>query len=163
MMRKLALLVVLVVVIVSVPAPAAHAALPPTSLAKALQQVDQLLDRALRNLSAADELVEKKQMAAKEQVVDRAMRLTREAERKIDSALAMFRALESTKPSKEQLAQIERLITEARGQLREAESLIDRVTQKTQDHKLLRGLVTGADHRIDEAVKMLRRIAAGLS
>src|SRR5207302_12870 len=48
-------------------------------------------------------------------------------------------------------------------QLREAEAMIDRVAQKTQNHKLLRGLVTGADHRIDEAVKMLRRIAASLS
>jgi len=108
MMQRLALLIVLAVGIVSVPAPAAHAALPPTSLAKALQQVDQLLDRALRNLTAADELVDKKQMAAKDQAVDRAMRLTREAERKIETALAMVRALGSTKPSKEQLAQIER-------------------------------------------------------
>ena len=162
MIRRLALLILLVAVIVSVPAPAARAALPPANLAKALQQVDQLLDRALRNLTAADELVEKKQMAAKDQAVDRAMRLTREAERKIESALAMVRALGSTKPSKEQLAQIERLIGEARAQLREAEAMIDRVTQKTQNHKLLRGLVTGADHRIDDAVKMLRRIAASL-
>src|SRR5205809_747237 len=83
--------------------------------------------------------------------------------RKVESALAMVRALGSTKPSKEQLGQIEQLIGEARAQLREAEAMIDRVAQKTQNHKLLRGLVTGADHRIDEAVKMLRRIAASLS
>ncbi|TMJ08934.1 MAG: hypothetical protein E6G99_03505 [Bacillati bacterium ANGP1] len=107
--------------------------------------------------------MDKKQMAAKDQMVARAMRLTGEAARKIESALAMVRALGSTKPSKEQLGQIEQLIGEARAQLREAEAMIDRVAQKTQNHKLLRGLVTGADHRIDEAVKMLRRIAASLS
>jgi len=163
MMRKAALLLVLIVGMTNIPVLTVHAASTPANLAKALQQVDQLLDRARRNLAAADELVDKKQMAAKDQMVDRAMRLTGEAERKIESALAMVRALGSTKPSKEQLGQIERLIGEARAQLREAEALIDRVAQKTQNHKLLRGLVTGADHRIDEAVKMLRRIAASLS
>jgi len=162
-MRKVTLLLVLIVGIASVPALTVHAATTPANLAKALQQVDQLLDRAFRNLTAADELVEKKQMAAKDQAVDRAMRLTREAEQKIQSALAMVRALGSTKPSKEQLAQIERLIGEARVQLRAAEASIDRAAQRTQNHKLLRGLVTGADHRMDEAVKMLRRIAASLS
>lgn len=161
-MRTFALLVVLMVAIVSVPA-AQAATPPPTGLAKALQQVDQLLDRAIRNLRAADELVDKKHLAANDQAVDRAMRLVQEAEQKIDSALGMIRAVGSTKPSKEQLAQVERLIGEARVQLREAEASIDRAVQKTQNHKLLRGLVTGADHRIDEAVKMLRRIAASLS
>ncbi|TMJ10042.1 MAG: hypothetical protein E6G98_08060 [Bacillati bacterium ANGP1] len=163
MMRKVALLLVLIVGMTNLPVLTVHAASPPANLAKALQQVDQLLDRARRNLAAADELVDKKQMAAKDQMVARAMRLTGEAARKIESALAMVRALGSTKPSKEQLGQIEQLIGEARAQLREAEAMIDRVAQKTQNHKLLRGLVTGADHRIDEAVKMLRRIAASLS
>lgn len=163
MMRKLALLIVVVVGIVSVPIPAGRAATTPTTVAKALQQVDQLLDRAIRNLTAADELVEKKHMAANDQAVDRAMRLVREAEQKIDAALAMVRGVGSTKPSKEQLARVERLIGEARGQLIQAEASIDRAAQRTQNHKLLRGLVTGADHRIDEAVKMLRRIAASLS
>src|SRR2546426_1122518 len=107
MMRKVTLLLVLIVGIASVPALTVHAATTPFNLAKALQQVDQLLDRARRNLAAADELVEKKQMAAKDQAVDRAMRLTREAERKIESALAMVRALGSTRPSKEPLPQVD--------------------------------------------------------
>src|SRR5207247_1325756 len=110
--------------------------------------------------AAADELVDKKQMAAKDQMVARAMRLTGEAARKIESALAMVRAVGSTKPSKEQLGQIEQLIGEARAQLREAEAMIDRVAQKTQHHKHLRRLVTGADHRLGEAVKRAPPIAA---
>ena len=64
MMRKVALLLVLIVGMTNVPVLTVHAASTPANLAKALQQVDQLLDRARRNLAAADELVDKKQMAA---------------------------------------------------------------------------------------------------
>src|SRR2546422_9364883 len=110
MMGKVTLLLVLIGGIASVPALTVHAATTPLNLAKALQQVDQVLHRARRNLAAADELVEKKQMAAKDQAGDRAKRLTREADRKSESALAMVRALGSTQPAKEQLARLDRLI-----------------------------------------------------
>ena len=104
MMRKVALLLVLIVGMTNLPVLTVHAASPPANLAKALQQVDQLLDRARRNLAAADELVDKKQMAAKDQMVARAMRLTGEAARKIESALSLTRAGSALAPRRARMS-----------------------------------------------------------
>jgi len=155
MMRKLLPLLAAVLGIVCLPALAVRAA-PATGLAKTMQQVDAALDRALRNLNAAEELVSKKHLAA----TDQPMRHVRDAEEKIGQAVNLFRTVEATKPTKGQLEQVQRVLTEVRGQLREAGALIDRSGQKSKDHKLLRGLVTGADHRVDQAMKMLRQMAA---
>jgi hypothetical protein len=155
MTRKLLPLLAVVLGLVSLPALVARAA-PATGLAKTMQQVDADLDRALRNLNAAEELVNKKHLAA----TDQPMVHVRGAEEKIGQAVNMFRTVEATKPTKTQIEQVQRALTEARGQLREAGSLIDRSGQKSKDHKLLRGLVSGADHRVDLAMKMLRQMAA---
>src|SRR2546428_13411030 len=77
-MRKVTLLLGVIVGIASVPTLTVHAATTPFNLAKALQQVDQLLDRARRKLAAADELVRKHQLADKTQQDVGAMRRTRQ-------------------------------------------------------------------------------------
>ncbi len=164
MIRKLSVALAIVVGITSVPivwgsAPAAAAAA--RTLAQNIKTVDQHLDRALRLLNTAEEFVNSKQMN-KDQAIDHAIRLVGEAERKADKALATVRQVEAAKLTKVQAEQVERLAAEARAQVREAEAVIDRVAQKSANHKKLRGLLIGADRQIDQAAKLLHKIVASL-
>ncbi len=164
MIRKLTVVLAIVVGITSVPivwgnAPAEAAAT--RTLAQNIRTVDQHLDRALRLLNAAEELVNTKQMN-KDQAIDQAIRLVGEAERKADKALSTVRQVEAAKLTKVQVEQVERLAAEARAQVREAEAVIDRVAQKSANYKKLRGLLIGADRQIDQAAKLLHKIVAGL-
>ncbi len=164
MIRKLTVVLAIVVGIMSVPivwgnAPA-EAAVPRT-LAQNIRTVDQHLDRALRLLNAAEELVNTKQMNT-DQAIDQAMRLVGEAERKADKALSTVRQVEAAKLTKVQVEQVEKLAAEARAQVREAEAVMDRIAKKSANHKKLRGLLIGADKQIDQAAKLLHKIVVGL-
>lgn len=164
MIRKLSVALAIAVGITSAPivwggAPAAAAVA--RTLAQNIKTVDQHLDRALRLLNTAEELVNSKQMN-KDQAIDHAIRLVGEAERKADKALAIVRQVEAGKLTKVQAEQVERLAAEARAQVREAEAVIDRVAQKSTNHKKLRGLLIGADRQIDQAAKLLHKIVASL-
>ncbi len=163
MVRKLALVLAIILGVMSVPIVWANAASQtPRNLASNLRFVDQRLDRALRLLNTAEEFVNAKQMDKTDRAIDQAMRLVRDAERKADSALSIFRQVKATALSKVQLEQVERLSAEARNQVREAETLIDRTGQKTLNHRKLRGLLVGADKQMDQAMTMLQQIVAGL-
>lgn len=64
--------------------------------------------------------------------------------------------------SKAQVEQIERLVVEARGQLRRAEAMIDRAVQSSADHKRLQEMLTAADQQVDAALKMIHDIVKDL-
>jgi hypothetical protein len=74
----------------------------------------------------------------------------------------MVRQVEATKLTKAQVEEVERLSAEARTQVRAAHALIDRTGQKTANHQKLRGVLIGADNRMDQAVKVLKQIGARL-
>jgi len=138
-----------------------QAATAPRTLVQNIRVVDQHLDRALRLLNTAEELINKKQMS-QDQAIDKAIQFVGEAERRTDKALSIIRQSEATKLTKAQGEQVERLAAEARAQVREAEAIVDRIAKKTANHKLLRGLLTGADRQMDQAARMLHKIVAGL-
>jgi hypothetical protein len=138
-----------------------QAAATPRTLIQNIRAVDQHLDRALRLLNAAEEFANTKQMS-QDQAINQAIRLVGEAERKADKALNIVRQVEAAKLTKGQVEQVERFAAEARFQVREAEAVIDRIAKKNTNHKTLRGLLIGADRRIDQAAKLLHKIVSGL-
>lgn len=154
-MQRFGILVAAVLLTLNLPVLAVHPAQAVTSLAQQMKQVDMALDTAIRNLNAAEERVSKKQVKG----VEKSMDLVRDAETKIGQALGIFKQLEATKPSKEQIEQIQRLLADAQAQLKQAGTLIDQSGQRSQDHKLIRGLVTGAGNQVGKAMKALRQMA----
>jgi hypothetical protein len=132
------------------------------TLAQSLRFVDQRLDRALRLLNTAEELVTVKRMDKADRAIGQALPLLRDAERSVGNALNMFRQAEATKPSKGQFEQVQRLSTEGRQQLRETTAIVERTAQKNANYKKLRGLLIGADKQMDQVLKMLSQIVAGL-
>ncbi len=165
MVRKLAVVLAAVVGVMSFPVIWGSAAPQPPAtptLVQNIRSVEQHLDRALRLLNAAEELVDAKQMGKTDRAIDQAMGLVGDAERKADKALSMVRQVEATKLTKAQVEEVERLSAEARTQVRAAHALIDRTGQKTANHQKLRGVLIGADNRMDQAVKVLKQIGARL-
>lgn len=165
MVRKLAVVLAAVLGVMSFPVVWGSAAPQPPAtrtLVQNIRSVDQHLDRALRLLNAAEEIVDTKQMGKTDRAIEQAMGLVGDAERKADQALSMVRQVEATKLTKAQVEQVERLSAEARTQVRAAQALIDRTGQKTANHRKLRGVLIGADNRMDQAVKVLKQIGARL-
>ncbi len=163
MTRKLAIILAAALVFMSFPTASGSAASPPPAartLVENIRSVDHHLDRALRLLNAAEELVDAKQMGKTERAIDQAMGLVGDAELKAYEALTMVREVEATKVTKAQVAQLERLSTEARTRVREAQALVDRTGQKTVNHRKLRGVLIGADNQMDRALKVLKQIGA---
>lgn len=163
-MQRIAIIVMIMLAIVTTPVFAVYGASPnpPRNLAQTLKVVDQHLDRTLRVLNAAEELVDTKHMARADRAVDQAIQLVRDAERKLDKALTVVRTAEATKLSKTQVEEVERLSAEARNQVREAEAIVDRTRVNDMNHKKLRGLFISADKHMDQALKMLKQIIASL-
>ncbi len=164
MLRKLVFVIVSLVGVVSVTTTwaASPQASSPRTLAQNLRFVDQSLDRALRLLNTAEELVSVKRMDKTDRAIGQAMPRLRDAERSVSNALNMFRQTEATKPSKGQLEQVQRLSTEGRQQLRETRATVERTAQKNFNYKKLRGLLIGADKQMDQVLKTLSQIVAGL-
>lgn len=165
MPRMLVLVIISIVGVVSVTTTwtkASPQAPSPSTLAKNLRFVDQHLDRALRLLNTAEELVSAKRMDKTDRAIGQAIPLLREAEKSVGNALNMFRQAEATKPSKGQLEQVQRLSTEGRQKLRETISTIERTAQKNFNYKKLRGLLIGADKQMDQVLKTLSQIVGGL-
>ncbi|HET8679005.1 MAG TPA: hypothetical protein VFM39_02730 [bacterium] len=168
-MRKLAIVLTTALVFMSIPIVRGSAASPPPpappaarNMVENIRSVNHHLDRALRLLNAAEELVDTKQMGKTEPAIDQAMGLVADAERKAYEALTMVREVEATKVTKAQVAQLERLSADARTRVREAHALVDRTGQKTANHQKLRGVLIGADNQIDRALKVLKQIGASL-
>jgi len=124
--------------------------------------VEQRLDRVLRLLNTAEELVAASHLDKTDQGIAQTMRLVRGAEVKTDGALTLFRHLEATSLSKGPVGQVERLSTDARTLIRDAVALVDRTGHKTTNYKKLRGLLIGADMQIDQARKVLQQMGAVL-
>ncbi|MGH2372147.1 MAG: hypothetical protein ACRDIC_01525 [bacterium] len=165
MIRKLAVVLAAALVFMSFPIVWGSAAPQPPAtrtLVENIRSVDHHLDRALRLLNAAEELVDAKQMGKTERAIDQAIGLVGDAERKAYEALTMVREVEATKLTKAQVEQVERLSAEARTRVREAQALIDRTGQKTANHRKLRGVLIGADNQMDRALKVLKQIGARL-
>lgn len=136
---------------------------PSTRIAvRDIRFVEQRLDRVLRLLNTAEELVAASHLDKTDQGIAQAVRLVRDAERKTNDALVLFRHLEATSLSKGPVGQVERLSTDARALIREAVVLVDRTGRKSMNYKKLRGLLIGADTQIDQARKMLLQMEATL-
>ncbi len=131
------------------------------TVGQSLRRVDGLLDRSLKELRAAERFVDQKHLGSVDRTVDQGIRLARRAEKTMDKALAMLRR-EHESLSKEQADRIEQLITQAQRQLRNSESMIDRATQKSEDHNRLREMLGRVDRQVDEALKLLHEVVAGL-
>lgn len=160
MVGRIAIFLVVVLGVVTVPLLPVHAA--SRDRAKDLQQVDVRLDKTLKGLRAAERYADQKHLNRIDRTTDQAIRLVRGAEQKVDKALAMVRRAGKEKLSKAQVEQIERLVAEARGQLRRAEAMIDRAAQKSREHKRLREMFKDVDQHVDAALKMIHEIVAGL-
>jgi hypothetical protein len=93
--------------------------------------------------------------------VEKPMGQVRDAETKIGQALSMFKSVEATKPTKEQLDQVQSVLKQSQDQLKSAVSELKNSNQKGQNYKLLTGLVTGADRNVGRAMQTLRQMAAG--
>ncbi len=156
MLRRTAIALIVALVLGSLPILSQAA-----TLTQPLRRVDRLLDRSLKELHAVERFVDERHLGV-DRTVDQAIRLTREAEKTVDKALAMVRSAGKEKLSKTQGEEIERLITQAQSQLRAAEQMIDRATQKSADIKRLRKMLSSVDREIDEALKLLREVVAGL-
>ncbi len=165
MLGKIALILALVVSVVSIPVLSSSAA-PPTmskpALVRNVRMIDQYLDRALRNMRAAERLVDEKHLSNADAAVDQALRLVRSAEIKVDRALGVVRSAEASKLSTEQVEQVERLSREARRELRRADSMVARLTYRSMEFKRLRSMLKDADRQVDQALSLLRQIIAGL-
>jgi cytolysin (calcineurin-like family phosphatase) len=142
--------------VINLPLLAVQPARAATSLSASMKQVDQALDTAVRDLNAAEEQVNKKHLTG----IDKPMELVRDAEAKIGQAMSMFKTVEATKPTKDQIEQIRQVLRDAQAQLRQASTLLERTGQKTMPYKLVRGLVTGADKQVGKAMKTLQQVAA---
>jgi Na+/phosphate symporter len=126
-----------------------------------LRRVDGLLDRSVKELRAAERFVDQKHLGSVDRTVDQGIRLAHSAEKTVDKALAMLRQ-ERQSLSKKQGDQIEQLITQAQRQLRNSETMIDRATQKSEDHNRLREMLDRVDRQVEEALKLLHEVVAGL-
>lgn len=157
MTRRLWPMLVAGLLVLNLPFFAIGTAQAATGLAQAMKQVDTYLDTALRNLNSAEELVTKKSMTG----VETPMGQVRDAETKIGQALSMFKSVEATKPTKEQLDQVQSVLKQSQDQLKSAVSVLKDSNQKGQNYKLLTGLVTGADRNVGRAMQTLRQMAAG--
>jgi hypothetical protein len=163
MVRKLAVVLTAVLGLMSVFVAWGNAASQPpatSAVAQNIRSLDQHLDRALRLLNAAEEIVDTKQMGKTDRTIDQAMGLVADAERKAGEALTIIRQVEATKVTKAQVEQLERLSAEARTQVQAAQALVDRIGQKTANHRKLRGVLIGADSRMDQALKVLKQMGA---
>jgi hypothetical protein len=160
MVARIALVLAVVLGFVSTPLLSAQAA--PGDTAQALKRVDGLLNRSVTELRVAERFADQKHLGSVDKTVDQGMRLVRSAEVTADKALAMLRRGSSQKLSKAQGEQIERLVTQAQNELRRGEEMIDRAAQKSEDHKRLRTMVRRVDRQVDEAVKLLHQIVAGM-
>ncbi|HEX4841234.1 MAG TPA: hypothetical protein VFV60_03615, partial [bacterium] len=109
MTRRLWPMLVAGLLVLNLPFFAIGTAQAATGLAQAMKQVDTYLDTALRNLNSAEELVSKKSLTGVEKPMDQ----VRDAEGKIGQALSMFKSVETTKPTKEQLEQIQSTLKQA--------------------------------------------------
>ena len=157
MTRRLWPMLVAGLLVLNLPFFAIGTAQAATGLAQAMKQVDAYLDTALRNLNSAEELVTKKSLTG----VEAPMGQVRDAEGKIGQALSMFKSVEATKPTKEQLEQIQSTLKQSQDQLKSAVSVLKNSNQKGQNYKLLAGLVIGADRNVGKAMQTLRQMSAG--
>jgi phosphate uptake regulator len=64
--------------------------------------------------------------------------------------------------TKAQHEQLERIVTRAQHELRQAEALLDKATQQSEDFKRLREMFTRADKQLDEALKIVHQVVAGM-
>lgn len=158
MVRRIALALVIVLGIATIPILSTQAA----TVTPSLKRVDGLLDRSLRELRAVELFADTKHLVGADQALDQAIRLTREAEKTVDQALAMVRQAGTEKLSRAQGERIEQLIKQAQSQLRQVEAAIDRVAKKSEDHKKLRRMVGRIDRHVDEALKLLHQVVAKL-
>ncbi len=158
MVRKIALVLVVVLGVVTIPVLSTYAATAP----QPLRRVDGLLDRSLKELRVAERFADQKHLGSADRMIDQAIQQARAAEKTVDKALALVRRVGPQKLSKAQGEEIERLIKHAQSQLRQAEAMIDRATQQSEDHKRLRRMFGRVDRQVDEALKLLHELVAKL-
>lgn len=156
-MGRIAVVLVVVLGLIATPLMSAHAA---TNNAQALKRVDGLLDRSLRELRQAEKIADQKQLGRIDRTTDQALKLVRVAEKRIDGALRLVRRGE--KLTKAQREQIERMLTQAQHELRQAEAMIDKATAQSEDHRRVREMFVRADQQVDEALKIVHQVVAGM-
>jgi hypothetical protein len=158
-MGRIAVVLVVVLGLVTMPLLSAQAA---TNSAQALKRVDGLLDRSLRELREAERFADQKQLGRIDRTIDQGIRLARTSEGTIDYALRMIRRAGETPLTKAQHEQLERVVTRAQHELRQAEAVLDKATQQGEDFKRLREMFTRADQQVDEALKIVHQVVAGM-
>jgi hypothetical protein len=130
--------------------------------AQALKRVDGLLDRSLRELRVAERFADQKHLGRIDRTTDQGIKLARGADRTIDNALRMVRRAGGKPLTKAQQEQLEKVLARGQHELRQAEVMLDKATQQGEDFKRLREMFTRADQQVDEALKIVHQVIAGL-
>ncbi len=159
-MGRIAVVLVVVLSLITMPLLSAHAAT--TNTAPALKRVDGLLDRSLRELKVAERFADQKHLGRIDRTTDQGMKLARSAEKTIDNALRIVRRAGEKPLTKAQHDQLERVVMRAQHELRQAEAMLDKATQQGEDFKRLREMFTRADQQLDEALKLVHQVVAGM-
>ncbi|HLQ63183.1 MAG TPA: hypothetical protein VK201_00530 [bacterium] len=159
-MGRIAVVLVVVLSLVTMPLLSVQAA--SSNNAPALKRVDGLLDRSLRELRAAERFADQKHLGRIDRTTDQGMKVARSAEKTIDNALRMVRRAGEKPLTKVQHEQLERVVTRAQHELRQAEAILDKATQQGEDFKRLREMFTRADQQLDEALKIVHQVVAGM-
>lgn len=158
-MGRIAVVLVVVLGLVTMPLLSAQAA---SNTTQALKRVDGLLDRSLRELRAAERFADQKHLGRIDRTTDQGLKVARSAEKTIDNALRMVRRAGEKPLTKVQHEQLERVVTRAQHELRQAEAMIDKATQQGDDFKRLREMFTRSDQQLDEALKIIHQVVAGM-
>lgn len=159
-MGRIAVVLVVVLGLVTTPLLSAQAAT--NGSGPALKRVDGLLNRSLRELRTAERFADQKHLGRTDRTTDQAIKVVRSAEKTMDNALRMVRRAGDKPLTKAQREQIERALTRAQHELRQAEVMLDKATQQTEDLKRLREMFTRADQQLDEALKIIHQVVAGM-
>jgi C4-type Zn-finger protein len=159
-MGRIALVLVIVLGLVTMPLLSAQAA--STGSAQALKRVEGLLDRSLREVRQAERFADQKHLGRIDRTTDQAIRLVRSTDKTIDNALRMVRRAGEKPLTKAQREAIERIVARAQHELRQAEGMVDKAAQQSEDQKRLREMFTRADQQLDEALKIIHQIVAGM-
>ncbi len=130
-----------------------------------LRAIDHRLDVVIRDLRLTDQLADRHHLRGVDATLDQGLQLTRQAEQKVDQALAIVRAAiaEGGKPSRQQIERVENLLNEAFQLTHEAERKIDSAMGKLpEDARKLAEVLKRVDKNADQAIKMLRGIVEQL-
>lgn len=133
----------------------------PSTFMRELRQVDQLLDRTLRDVRTGRAAINAERPRIADRAIGEALGLLVEAEQRIETALVTVRGVDVSAPSQAEIALVERLARGIQSQVDDANSLLDQAALQGPGYEKGRAILKSAAQNVRQTLQVLRLLMLG--